>query len=156
MKKIKKSMAAVALSLAMGLTTVGIPGEPVMEVHAEVTPDSSISLSDVSTVTADTAGSVLRICGDGSTVYDVPISVTANCTVLLDNISNTADLTVADGVTVTIVIRGNCSLGNIAAAGGVRTNVKISGEDDTATLTTGNIAQAKPGQLLENGFPGDP
>ena len=66
MKKIKKSMAAVALSLAMGLTTVGIPGEPVMEVHAEVTPDSSISLSDASEVTADKAGSVLRIYGDGS------------------------------------------------------------------------------------------
>ena len=55
MRKIRKSAAAIALSLAMGLTAIGIPGEPVMEVHAEVTPDSSISLSDVSTVTADTA-----------------------------------------------------------------------------------------------------
>ena len=156
MKKIKKSMAAVALSLAMGLTAIGIPGEPVMEVHAEVTPDSSISLSDASTVTADTSGSVLRIYGDGSTVYDVPISVTANCTVVLDNIENTADLTVENGVTANIVIRGNCSLGNIVAVGGVRTSVTISGEDRSGTLSTGNIAQAKAGQPLASGYPGDP
>ena len=148
MKNIKKGMAAVALSLAMGLTTVGIPGEPVMEVHAEVTPDSSISLADTSEVTADTSESVLRIYGDGSTVYDVPINVTVNCTILLDNISTTADLTVADGVTATIVIRGNCSVRNIVASGGVSTQLTISGEDENSKLTTGNIAQAKPGQAM--------
>ena len=156
MKRIKKSMTAVALSLAMGLTTVGILGGPVMEVHAEVTPDSSISLSDASTVTADTAGSVLRIYGDGSTVYDVPIHVMADCTVLLDNISDAADLTVETGVTANIVVCGSCSLGNIVAAGGEETKVAISGEDAAATLTTGNIAQAKAGQMSDRGIVGEP
>lgn len=106
----------------------------------EETEEAEISLAYVSNVTVDTEGSRLRIYGEENTTYNVPINITANCTVILDNVSDTADLTVADGVNAEILLRGTNALHNICAQGGSATQVCIRGESDGSTLTANNIA----------------
>lgn len=145
MRQRRKDWTAALLSAALAVTLAGpagMPGAQALEVHAAVTPGESISLGDGGSVSLDAPGKTVRVYGDAGTVYDVPIKVTADCSVLLDNIADTADLTVSDGVTANIIVRGTCSLGDIVAAGGVMTKVSIRGEDGQGTLTAGEVAQA--------------
>lgn len=112
------------------------PGTPSQEAVAE---DAAVSLAYVSSVTADQEGSILRIYGSPEEIYHNQISVTANCTLILDHIKNEADLTVAEGREVRIILRGNNQLANIRATGGDTTLVRITGEAG-GTLNVGDIA----------------
>ncbi len=105
-----------------------------------VTEDAAVSLAYVSSVTADQEGSVLRIYGSPQETYRNQISVTASCTLILDHIKNEADLTVAEGREVRIILRGNNQLANIQATGGDSTFVRIMGEASDAMLSVGDIA----------------
>ena len=111
------------------------PGE-----GSAVREDAAVSLDYVSNVKADVEGRVLRVYGDPNTDYAHPISISASCTVILDNVKNDADLTVADGVELHLILRGNNRLSNIRATGGSGTLVRITGEGDGGTLNTGDIA----------------
>lgn len=118
MKQRRKDKVAVLLSAALAVTltgSAGMPGGQVPEAYAAVVPGESISLGDGNSVTLDEAGKTVRVYGDAGTVYDVPIKVMADCTVLLDHIMNTADLTVADGVDADIIIRGKDGQGSLTA-----------------------------------------
>lgn len=139
MKKWKRWIAFVTAFLVAFTGVITMPGQQTVA-KAAVIPDDSVSLKYVSTVTADTAGSVLRVYGDEGTTYSIPININANCTVLLDNVKTSANLTVANGVNATVVLRGTCRVGNIVAVGGAKTTVSICGEDGNGTLTTTNIA----------------
>ena len=128
MKKWKRWIAFVTALLVAFTGVIAMPGQQTVA-KAAVIPDDSVSLKYVSTVTADTAGSVLRVYGDEGTTYSIPININANCTVLLDNVKTSANLTVANGVNATVVLRGTCRVGNIVAVGGAKTTVSICGED---------------------------
>ncbi len=145
-KRNKRLFAALlSLMLVLGLLPVPVPGKPMIRAKAAIEPDDSVSLKYVSTVAANVAGSVLRVYGDADATYNIPINITANCTVLLDNVKNTATLTVASGVQATVIVRGMCRLGSIRAVGGAQTTLNLQGEDGQGTLTTGNIAYANGG-----------
>lgn len=139
MKKTQRWVAFVMAFLMAFTGAFTMPDQQIMA-QAAVIPDDSVSLKYVSTVTADTVDSVLRVYGDEGTTYSIPININANCTVLLDNVKTSADVIVANGVNATIVLRGTCRVGNIVAVGGAKTTVNICGEDGNGTLTTTNIA----------------
>ncbi len=137
---------AVALAMATLLTSVmpganDIPWLKPVTAHAAVTVDDSVSLKYVDVVAANTAGSVLRVYGDADTTYSKSINISANCTVVLDNVKTTGNINVSAGVTATIILRGSSRVSNISALGS-KTQVNIEGEDGSGSLTTSNIAYA--------------
>lgn len=104
------------------------------------TQETTVSLGSVSTITADTPDRVLRICGEEGMTYNVPIQVVTGCTIILDHMINEADLTVTEGATVRICLRGENALGNIVANGGAATTVRIEGESTNDSLSASEIA----------------
>ena len=107
--------------------------------------NKEIMLSYVTDISVDTEGCILRIYGAENKTYRVPISIHTDCTVILDNVTNLADLTVADGVTVQILLRGSNTLNNICAVGGFTTHVYIRGESEESALTASNLVCAPGG-----------
>lgn len=139
----KQIIKALSVVLCAAVVTSAVPvgtGQPVTARAAAYTEDDAVSLKYVTSVDASEEGRVLRIYGDRDAAYNIPINISADCTVILDNIKTTADLTVADGKEVSIILRGNNQLGNIRATGGSATLVRIIGETDGGTLTTNDIA----------------
>ena len=104
--------------LVTAVTFSGMTSQIPHAVHAQETNDieeSAISLAQASNITVDTAGSVTRIYGNETTTYHVPINITASCTVILDHVYDSADLTVANGAHVEIRLRGTNALHDICA-----------------------------------------
>lgn len=140
-------MLCLALLLEM-IPAVGLAAAYAKELsveNADLQEDAAISLDYVSSVTLDQEDRVVRIYGNPEKIYNNAISVTANCTVILDHVNNEADLTVADGKEARIVLRGNNQLANICATGGSATLVHILGETEGGTLNANDIACSKGG-----------
>lgn len=131
------------LAIAVAITPMALPA-PHAALAQETTDveETEISLAYASNVTVDTEGSRLRIYGEEAATYHVPVNINASCTVILDHVSNAADLVVADGVDVEILLRGVNVLNNIYAEGGSATHVCIRGDSADSGLTTNNIACA--------------
>lgn len=128
------------LVAALFFSALPVTRLPRARAQEEITEDAAICLDYVSSVTADIAGGVLRIYGSPGKTYSRPVSVTESCTVILDEVDNDAELTVADGRDVCIVLRGNNRLAGIRALGGSATHVRVTGGADGGTLTAGDIA----------------
>ena len=143
MKKILNRKSRLnAWVMTAALICSALPIAQLPAVHAQETPaeDAALSLDYVSSVTADIEGRVLRIYGSPGTTYRNPISVTASCTVILDQVKNDADLTIAEGREVRLILRGSNQLADIKATGGSGTLVHITGEAGGGTLNAGDIA----------------
>lgn len=110
------------------------------EADASDVEETEISLEGSSEITVDTEGSRVRIYGEEVMAYQVPVNITASCTVILDHIYNPADLTVADGIDVEILLRGPNVLNDIRAQGGSATHVCIYGTSADDKLTANFIA----------------
>lgn len=106
---------------------------------------SAVSLDYVSNLNIHIPGSILRLYGSPGHVYAVPIQVMTDCTIILDNVVNQANLTVSDGCRVTVLLRGSSSLYDILAVGGANTNVCIKGETPDAALSAGQVACSSAG-----------
>ncbi len=106
---------------------------------------SSVSLDYVSNLNIHIPGSILRLYGSPGRAYAVPIQAMTDCTIILDNVVNQANLTVSDGCRVTVLLRGSSSLYDILAVGGANTNVLIKGETPDAMLSAGQVACSSAG-----------
>ena len=112
-------------------------------IHAQelyTSVDKEISLENVTSIEANTVGSILRIYGEENKTYSVPIRVTTNCSIVLDNVNDQADITVAKGIEVHLILRGNNVLNHINANGGSKTQVYIQGETAESMLSANDIA----------------
>lgn len=137
----KKTLLLWTLATTMTITHMTSPTP--YAVHAQETYDAEetmVSLSDTSAITVDTAGTRLCIYGEEDTTYHVPVSITADCTVILDHVCNLADITVADGVDAEIFLRGTNMLHDICAQGGSASHVSIRGTSSDDKLTANQIA----------------
>ena len=135
--QIKKTIMAVLLAAAVMFQTL-IPHP--YSVFAATVTETRISMDTTSLISINTAGSVVHLYGMAGTTYSAPINVNASCTVILDNVDNTADLTVAEGVTIQLCLKGDNKINNLLATGGSQTSVYISGTSRLDTLTANDIA----------------
>lgn len=113
---------------------------PVFAQERSVIANAEISLAYVQSLLIDTEGSIVRIYGEEGASYRIPIRISNDCTVILDHINDSADLTVDEGTEVTILLRGTNVLDNIIANGGAETLVLIKGESEDSVLSANNIA----------------
>lgn len=154
----KKTILSWMLATAMTVTGLTSPIPPTAQAqNINESEVSDISLAYTSNITVDTEGSILRIYGKEDTTYQVPVNITAGCTLILDHACNSADITIADGVDVKILLRGTNVLHDICAQGGSETHVCICGTSSDDMLTANNIACPDGGStasgaevLLEN------
>lgn len=144
--KWKNISTAVMISCCLFCESSGLPTTVAYadEITEEYTA-SSISLDYVSDVAIHTPGSTLRLYGEPEQTYQVPVNVSADCTIILDHIKNTADFTIADGVHVKLLLRGSNECKQIIAAGGTQTELSMIGDSSDAMLTAEQIACTRGG-----------
>ncbi len=144
--KWKNIITAVLISCCLFCESSGLP---ITVAHADEIAEeqlaSSISLDYVSDVAIHTPDSILRLYGEPEQTYQVPVNVSADCTIILDHIKNTADFTIADGVHVKLLLRGSNECKQIIAAGGTQTELLLIGDSADAMLTAEQIACTRGG-----------
>lgn len=137
----KKIFIASVLSLSCLFCETASSYVPVSHAQEVTTdPGSSLSLADVSEVRIDTAGRILRLYGDETQIYQVPVNVQADCTLILDHLINDASITIANGTSVTILVRGSNRIKDIIANGGDTTMLTLRGDSGDAALIAGSVA----------------
>lgn len=142
-----KKRKLVCLLLTGVLTWIGMfrMQTPVCAEETEESEESvvsELSLKNKTSVTIDTDDHMIRIIGTPGENYNVPIQINCDCTVILDNIYNYNNISVADGVTVSVILQGKNVLNHILAEGGEQTNVILKGSSKDDCLTVNDIACA--------------
>ncbi len=145
LKRFKRKKQLLAAALALCCVASNTPAAVYAGDTYQESQISSVSLDYVSNLDIHTTDSILRLCGSTGQTYAVPIQAMTDCTIILDNVVNEADLTVADGCRVNVLLRGSSSLNDILAVGGADTNILIKGETSDASLTAGQIACSSAG-----------
>ncbi|MBO5245660.1 MAG: hypothetical protein J6B28_00180, partial [Eubacterium sp.] len=105
----------------------------------------SIALPYVTELSINTKDTTVRVYQPGTDACSVPIHVYTDCTLILDHVIDAADLTIADGCTVTIQLIGENHIQNLKACGGFQTSVTICGTSREDTLHAEQIACAPGG-----------